>query len=72
MSAGALVSFMLYQQSLSGAFSMMGDVFSALTAAVGAADKVRAVVVVHEHAHWHELSMSSPGLSMAITEPILH
>lgn len=40
MSPGALVSFMLYQQSLSGAFSMMGDVFSALTAAVGAADKV--------------------------------
>jgi hypothetical protein len=35
------VSFMLYQQSLSSAFSMMGDVFSALTAAVGAADKVR-------------------------------
>lgn len=41
MSPGALVSFMLYQQSLSSAFSMMGDVFSALTAAVGAADKVR-------------------------------
>eukprot|EP00882_Tetradesmus_deserticola_P009457 GHRQ01009982.1.p1 GENE.GHRQ01009982.1~~GHRQ01009982.1.p1 ORF type:complete len:424 (+),score=181.45 GHRQ01009982.1:207-1478(+) len=40
MSAGGLVSFMLYQQSLSSAFSMMGDVFSALTAAVGAADKV--------------------------------
>jgi ABC-type multidrug transport system fused ATPase/permease subunit len=42
MSAGSLVSFMLYQQSLSSAFNMMGDVFSALTAAVGAADKVRA------------------------------
>lgn len=42
MSAGSLVSFMLYQQSLSGAFAMMGDVFSALTAAVGAADKARA------------------------------
>lgn len=40
MSPGSLVSFMLYQQSLSSAFSMMGDVFSALTAAVGAADKV--------------------------------
>ncbi|KAF5832896.1 hypothetical protein DUNSADRAFT_11046 [Dunaliella salina] len=40
MSPGALVSFMLYQQSLSSAFQMMGDVFSALTAAVGAADKV--------------------------------
>ena len=40
MSAGALVSFMLYQQSLSGAFQSLGDVFSALSAAVGAADKV--------------------------------
>lgn len=40
MSPGALVAFMLYQQSLSGAFSTMGDVFSALSAAVGAADKV--------------------------------
>ncbi len=40
MSAGALVSFMLYQQSLSGAFQQLGDVFSALSAAVGAADKV--------------------------------
>ncbi|KAL6776308.1 hypothetical protein ACKKBG_A20615 [Auxenochlorella protothecoides x Auxenochlorella symbiontica] len=40
MSAGALVSFMLYQQSLSGAFQALGDVFSALAAAVGAADKV--------------------------------
>lgn len=40
MSAGALVSFMLYQQSLSAAFQALGDVFSALSAAVGAADKV--------------------------------
>ena len=40
MSPGALVSFMLYQQSLSGAFQSMADVMSALSAAVGAADKV--------------------------------
>lgn len=40
MSAGSLVSFMLYQQSLSAAFQSLGDVFSALSAAVGAADKV--------------------------------
>ena len=40
MSAGALVSFMLYQQSLTGAFQSLGDVFSSLSAAVGAADKV--------------------------------
>lgn len=37
----SLVSFMLYQQSLTSSFQMIGDVFSALTAAVGAADKVR-------------------------------
>ncbi|PRW60050.1 ATP-binding cassette sub-family B member 9 [Chlorella sorokiniana] len=40
MSAGALVSFMLFQQSLSSAFQALGDVFSALSAAVGAAEKV--------------------------------
>ncbi|EFN54348.1 hypothetical protein CHLNCDRAFT_36050 [Chlorella variabilis] len=40
MSAGSLVSFMLFQQSLSAAFQALGDVFSALSAAVGAADKV--------------------------------
>jgi ATP-binding cassette subfamily B (MDR/TAP) protein 9 len=40
MSAGSLVSFMLYQQSLSSSFMALGDVFSALAAAVGAADKV--------------------------------
>lgn len=40
MSAGSLVSFMLFQQSLSGSFQALGDVFSALSAAVGAADKV--------------------------------
>ncbi|KAK9788445.1 hypothetical protein WJX73_000962 [Symbiochloris irregularis] len=45
MSAGALVSFMLYQQSLSGSFQSMGDVLSALSAAVGAADKV--VELIH-------------------------
>ncbi|KFM26191.1 ATP-binding cassette sub-family B member 9 [Auxenochlorella protothecoides] len=46
MSAGALVSFMLYQQSLSGAFQALGDVFSALAAAVGAADKPGEVVAL--------------------------
>jgi len=40
MSAGSLISFMLYQQSLSAAFQSLGDVFSSLSAAVGAADKV--------------------------------
>ncbi|KAG2494082.1 hypothetical protein HYH03_007724 [Edaphochlamys debaryana] len=40
MSSASLFSFMLFQQSLSSAFQSMGDVFSSLTAAVGAADKV--------------------------------
>jgi ATP-binding cassette subfamily B (MDR/TAP) protein 9 len=40
MTSGALVSFLLYLQSLSDAFSSIGWVFSSLTQAVGAADKV--------------------------------
>eukprot|EP00192_Tetraselmis_astigmatica_P009726 CAMPEP_0117685962 /NCGR_PEP_ID=MMETSP0804-20121206/22121_1 /TAXON_ID=1074897 /ORGANISM="Tetraselmis astigmatica, Strain CCMP880" /LENGTH=808 /DNA_ID=CAMNT_0005497473 /DNA_START=224 /DNA_END=2648 /DNA_ORIENTATION=- len=40
MDSGGLVSFMLYQQSLSAAFQAMGDVFSNLSGAVGAAEKV--------------------------------
>jgi len=40
MDSGSLVAFMLYQQSLSAAFQAMGDVFSNLSGAVGAAEKV--------------------------------
>jgi len=40
LTAGKLVSFLLYLQSLSDAFASLGWVFSALTTAVGAADKV--------------------------------
>lgn len=40
MTSGKLVSFLLYLQSLSDAFAMIGYVFSSLTQAVGAADKV--------------------------------
>ena len=40
MSPGDLVSFMLYQQSLTGSFQQLGDVFSSLAGAIGAADKV--------------------------------
>uniref|UniRef100_A0A7S3LG19 ABC transmembrane type-1 domain-containing protein n=1 Tax=Amphora coffeiformis TaxID=265554 RepID=A0A7S3LG19_9STRA len=40
MTFGELVSFLFYLQSLSDAFSSLGWVFSALTQAVGAADKV--------------------------------
>lgn len=40
MSGGDLISFMLYQQALAGSFQSIGDVFTSLTAAVGAAEKV--------------------------------
>jgi ATP-binding cassette subfamily B (MDR/TAP) protein 9 len=40
MTSGKLVSFLLYLQSLSDAFSSIGYIFSSLTQAVGAADKV--------------------------------
>jgi len=40
MTSGQLVSFLLYLQSLSDAIATMGWVFSSLTQAVGAADKV--------------------------------
>jgi ATP-binding cassette subfamily B (MDR/TAP) protein 9 len=40
ISSGELVSFLLYLQSLSDAFSSIGYIFSSLTQAVGAADKV--------------------------------
>jgi ATP-binding cassette subfamily B (MDR/TAP) protein 9 len=40
MSSGQLVSFLLYLQSLSDAFGNIGYIFSSLTQAVGAADKV--------------------------------
>ena len=40
LTSGELVSFLLYLQSLSDAFSTIGWVFSSLTQAVGAADKV--------------------------------
>jgi ATP-binding cassette, subfamily B (MDR/TAP), member 9 len=40
MTSGKLVSFLLYLQSLSDAFATIGWVFSSLTQAIGAADKV--------------------------------
>ena len=40
MSSGQLVSFLLYLQSLSDAFATIGWVFSSLSQAVGAGDKV--------------------------------
>mmetsp|Transcript_13991 Transcript_13991/g.21473 ORF Transcript_13991/g.21473 Transcript_13991/m.21473 type:complete len:1008 (+) Transcript_13991:107-3130(+) len=40
ISSGQLVSFFLYLSSLSDAFNSMGNIFSSLTTAIGAADKV--------------------------------
>ena len=39
LNPGALVSFMLYQQQLTSCFSAIGDVFTAITTALGAAEK---------------------------------
>lgn len=59
MSAGSLVSFMLYQQSLTAAFQSLGDVFSALSAAVGAADKV--IELIHRQPAFIETGTDQPG-----------
>ena len=40
LNPGALVSFMLYQQQLTSCFSAVADVFTAVTTALGAAEKV--------------------------------
>lgn len=40
MSSGSLISFMLYQQSLSDAIESIGYVYNALMASVGTADRV--------------------------------
>lgn len=47
LSPGSLVSFMLYQQSLTGSFAAIGDVFGGLTAAIGAAEKVGGLEEAH-------------------------
>lgn len=39
-SEGTLVSFLLYQITLAGAFASLGDIYSGLNQAVGAADKI--------------------------------
>ena len=63
MSPGDLVSFMLYQQSLTGSFQQLGDVFSALAGAIGAADKV--VELIQRQPAFLEKGTSKPdsGLS---------
>ncbi|CAB9530906.1 Colicin V secretion/processing ATP-binding protein CvaB [Seminavis robusta] len=51
MSSGDLVSFILYLQSLSDAFASIGYIFSSLTQAVGAADKV--FELMHRKPRYH-------------------
>ncbi|ACO70292.1 ATP-binding cassette superfamily [Micromonas commoda] len=53
LNPGALVSFMLYQQQLTSCFGAIGDVFTSITTALGAADKV------------FELIDTEPGLAPA-------
>mmetsp|Transcript_4863 Transcript_4863/g.11601 ORF Transcript_4863/g.11601 Transcript_4863/m.11601 type:complete len:885 (+) Transcript_4863:96-2750(+) len=60
LTSGELVSFLLYLQSLSDAFSSIGYIFSSLTQAVGAADKV------------FELMNRKPQLRSEYHEPCMH
>lgn len=60
LTSGELVSFLLYLQSLSDAFASIGYIFSSLTQAVGAADKV------------FELMNRKPRLKSEYHEPCMH
>ena len=60
LTSGELVSFLLYLQSLSDAFASIGYIFSSLTQAVGAADKV------------FELMYRKPQLKSEYHEPSMH
>ncbi|KAL3944004.1 MAG: hypothetical protein SGBAC_001914 [Bacillariaceae sp.] len=60
LTSGELVSFLLYLQSLSDAFASIGYIFSSLTQAVGAADKV------------FELMNRKPRLRSEYHAPCLH
>jgi len=44
LTTGALVSFMLYQITLAGSLSSLGDIWSGLNSAVGAADKIFSLI----------------------------
>jgi ATP-binding cassette, subfamily B (MDR/TAP), member 9 len=66
ITSGQLVSFLLYLSSLSDAFSSIGYVFSSLTQAVGAADKV--FELMHRKPRLKRPTRSDPappGLSQA-------
>jgi hypothetical protein len=44
LTTGSLVSFLLYQITLAGALASLGDIWSGLNSAVGAADKIFALI----------------------------
>ena len=44
LTTGALLSFLLYQITLAGALASLGDIWSGLNSAVGAADKIFALI----------------------------
>ena len=62
MSSGELVSFLLYLQSLSDAFASIGYIFSSLTQAVGAADKIFELMHRKRKGMEQSLSPQSSGL----------
>ena len=51
LNPGALVSFMLYQQQLTSCFSAIADVFTAITTALGAAEKVLELIAAEPKFH---------------------
>ena len=62
ITSGELVSFLLYLTSLSDAFNSMGNIFSSLTQAIGAADKV--FELMHrtpQYQRWTQLSQHVGG-----------
>jgi ATP-binding cassette, subfamily B (MDR/TAP), member 9 len=69
MTGGQLVTFLLYLQSLSDAFSTIGWVFTSLTQAVGAADKV--FELLHRQPKRRDPSVNAEPGSLCTTDGIL-
>lgn len=71
MTSGSLVSFLLYLQSLSDAFSSLGYIFSSLIQAVGAADKVLELLhrkPLRRHQNYHSTFTPSNDRELDIVE----
>jgi len=67
LSSGELVSFLLYLQSLSDAFSSIGYIFSSLTQAVGAADKVFELIHRKRRVTSQTMSPNNEGVNTLTT-----